>query len=121
MIDEIYELSFKVDELQALVENALKTEQEIHLLQNDIDDDNLETAASGSGAPPVHLGDGINDYSVLTNNALFDEVLLDGKRIHKEDRKREMICRCLRGLCLPDQQRSCCSREQVRQHAKRNS
>merc|ERR1712200_329045 len=57
---------------------------------------------------------GINDYSApsITNSALTG-LLLDGERKHKEDRKREIICRCPRGQGLPYQHRFCCSREQI--------
>ena len=89
-----------------------------------------EDQNDGSETPLVEPGKKGKDYgsgiaitnsAALTNSALFDELLLDGERKHKEDRKREIICRCPRGQGLPYQHRFCCSREQVRQHAKRNS
>merc|ERR1711936_69694 len=82
--------------------------------------DGSETPLVEPGKKDHGPGDGINDYSApsITNSALTG-LLLDGERKHKEDRKREIICRCPRGQGLPYQHRFCCSREQVRQLAKR--
>ena len=78
-----------------------------------------EDQNDGSETPLVEPGKKGKDYSAITNSALIHELLLDGERKHKEDRKREIICRCPRGQGLPYQHRFCCSREQVRQLAKR--
>merc|ERR1711936_8168 len=93
---------------EAGVEDKGKTED-----QNDGSETPL--VEPGKKGKDYGSGDGINDYSIrlrpngplghlaITNSALFDDFFLDGERKHKEDRKREIICRCPRGQGLPDQ------------------
>ena len=95
---------------EAGVEDKGKTEDQ---------NDGSETPLVEPGKKGKDYGSGDGIKPAITNSALIHELLLDGERKHKEDRKREIICRCPRGQGLPYQHRFCCSREQVRQLAKR--